>query len=192
MNRRRIGILGGTFNPVHKGHTDLARRLVTDGVVDEVWLTLSPSNPLKNDRSGASDADRQDMLREACSAIDGVKPCFIEFELPRPSYTITTLRTLADKFPDYDFKLIIGADNWLIFDRWRSPDEIINKFGVIVYPRPGYVVAPESTESVTYLADYPETDVSSTFIRNSLPGSLDLVDSAVASIIINRNLYATI
>lgn len=192
MKRKRIGIFGGTFNPVHNGHTELARRLVEEGVVDEVWFTLSPSNPLKNDRPGASDDDRQDMLRAVCSGKEGIEPCFIEFELPKPSYTINTLRKLAEKFPECDFKLIIGADNWLIFDRWRSPNEIISEFGLIVYPRPGYNVAVEPTDSVNYLDNYPETDMSSTYIRNNIPGSLNLVDSAVASIIINRNLYATI
>lgn len=193
MNRKRIGIFGGTFNPVHNAHIALARRLVAEGVVNEVWLTLSPANPLKVNRPGASDADRMDMLRAACASVSGVKPCFIEFELPRPSYTINTLGALAEKYPHYDFKLIIGADNWLIFDKWRSYQEILDKYGVIIYPRPGYQVSQViSSPSVEYLENFPETDVSSTHIRNNIPGSLSLVDPAVASIIINRNLYATI
>ncbi len=190
MKPKRIGIFGGTFNPVHNGHTDLAQRLVEDGLVDQVWLTLSPSNPLKSDRPGATDADRRDMLQAACAGLQGVEPCFIEFDLPRPSYTITTLRTLASRFPDCEFQLIIGADNWSIFNQWRSPEEIISEFGVIIYPRPGYDVEVPAAASITYLKDYPEFNISSTYIRNNLPGSLDLVSPAVASIILNRNLYA--
>lgn len=190
MKNKRIGIFGGSFNPVHNGHTDLARQLVEDGVADEVWLTLSPSNPLKAERPGATDNDRRDMLQAACSDIIGVEPCFVEFELPRPSYTLTTLRTLASRFPDYEFRLIIGADNWAIFDQWKCPAEIIGEFGVIIYPRPGFEVAPPAVASVSYLKDYPEFNISSTYIRNNIPGSLNLVAPAVASIILNRNLYA--
>lgn len=190
MKLKRIGIFGGTFNPVHNGHTDLARRLVADGLVDQVWLTLSPSNPLKAERPGATDTDRMDMLQAACKDIEGVEPCFIEFELPRPSYTITTMRELASRFPDYEFRLIIGADNWAIFSQWKSPGEIISEFGVIIYPRPGYEVEPTDSASVKYLKDYTEFNISSTCIRNNIPGSLSLVSPAVASIISNRNLYA--
>ncbi|MDE6513136.1 MAG: adenylyltransferase/cytidyltransferase family protein [Muribaculaceae bacterium] len=86
MSKRRIGVFGGTFNPVHRGHTALAKELVAGGLVDEVWLTLSPANPLKADRPGANDFQRCEMLEAACAGLGAVKPCFIEFALPRPSY----------------------------------------------------------------------------------------------------------
>lgn len=191
MSRKRIGIFGGTFNPVHPAHVELARRIVGAGVVDEVWLTLSPENPLKTDRPGATDADRRDMLIAACAEVSGVSPCFIEFDLPRPSYTIATLRALAGKYHDCDFRLIIGADNWQIFNRWRQPEDIIAEFGVIIYPRPGYEVGEPLPEGVRYLSNAGVFDVSSTEIRNDICRNLPLLTPAVADIIKQRNLYAT-
>lgn len=191
MSSRRIGIFGGTFNPIHRGHMALAQELVARGMVDQVWLTLSPANPLKADRPGAGDADRCEMLRAACAGIEGVEPCLIEFDLPRPSYTLSTLQALSRKHPDCSFRLIIGADNWLIFDRWHKPEEIIEKFGVIIYPRPGSTISGPLPANVAYLADLPELNISSTNIRNNLPESLNLVPEGVAELIEQKNLYAT-
>lgn len=181
------GIFGGTFNPVHRGHTALAQWLVDRGIVDEVLLTLSPANPLKNDRPGATDADRREMLSLACNDYRQLEPCFVEFDLPRPSFTITTLRHLAAANPDRRFKLIIGADNWQIFDRWRNPDEIIADFGVIIYPRPGFEPALPLPEGVCYLADAPVADVSSSEIRRG--ERLDMLSPRVMQYITEHHLY---
>lgn len=186
---RRIGVFGGTFNPVHQGHLDLAQWLIDRKVVSEVMLTLSPANPLKNDRPGATDTDRRTMLSLACEGIDGLTPCFVEFTMPRPSYSIATLRRIAAEHPDASICLIIGADNWLIFDKWRSWREIIEEFGVIVYPRPGYSVSDPLPEGVTYLADAPMCDVSSTEIRNAATQSSPLLPATVAAYIKAHNLY---
>ena len=115
--RETIGILGGTFNPVHIGHIVLASFLVQWKYADRVWLVLSPLNPLKQGCDILPDATRMEMLVNATRDIVGVEPCDIELSMPRPSYTINTLHKLAETYPDKDFKLIIGSDNWLIFDR---------------------------------------------------------------------------
>ena len=107
------------------------------------------------------------------------------------SYTLATLRALSETHPECSFSLIIGADNWLIFDRWHKPEEIIEDFGVIIYPRPGCRISGPLPAGVTYLPDLPELNISSTDIRNNLPESLQLVDPAVAEIIERNNLYAT-
>lgn len=179
---KRIGLFGGTFNPVHSGHVRLAQWLVDEHLVDEVWMVLSPANPLKERRKGASDNDRKTMLTLACQGLHGVKPCFVEFEMPRPSYTINTLRHLAARYPHCRFKQIVGSDNWLIFDRWREHEAIIRDFGVIVYPRPGYPCA----EAV----DAPTLDISSTQIRES--DNKEPLPPAVAEYITKHNLYAHI
>lgn len=184
----RTGIFGGTFNPVHQGHTALAHRLISDGVFDEIWLTLSPANPLKESRPGASDADRREMLTLACEGHESISPCFVEFSMPRPSYTIDTLRRLRSEYPDRQFRLIIGADNWQIFNNWRSPEEIIADFGVTIYPRPGYGVNPPLPEGVTYLAGSPVCDISSSEIRAGHHN--DLLDPKVQEYISLHNLYA--
>lgn len=179
---KRIGLFGGTFNPVHCGHMELAQWLVDNSLVDEVWMVLSPQNPLKGEHSGATDAQRREMLALACQGHPGVKPCFEEFDMPRPSYTINTLRHLAAKYPQCQFKQIVGSDNWLIFNKWREHEAIVDDFGVIVYPRPGYPCA----EAV----NAPMTDISSTQIRNTR--NLELLPPAVAQYITNHNLYADI
>lgn len=188
---KRTGIFGGTFNPVHNGHLRLAGWIVDNGVFDEVWLTLSPANPLKDDRPGATDADRQRMLVLACKDKKGLQPNFVEFDMPRPSYSISTLRKLAADYPERRFGLIIGSDNWQIFNRWRAHDEIIRDFGVTIYPRPGYEVgARPLPDGVSYLADAPVTDASSTDIRAALrSGDSTLLPPAVADYITAHNLY---
>lgn len=187
---KRIGIFGGTFNPVHKGHISLALWLVGRKAFDEVWLTLSPANPLKDARPGATDADRREMLTLACNGHAGLKPCFVEFDMPRPSYSIATLRRLAADCPDCRFSPIIGSDNWHIFHKWRSRQEIIADYGVTIYPRPGYPVEEPLPAGVTYMADAPVCDVSSTDIRRSIRnGSAGMLPDSVESYIKSHNLY---
>ncbi len=186
----RTGLFGGSFNPVHNGHIALARWLVDSGRFDEVWLMLSPENPLKANRPGASDSNRRDMLRLACAGHPTLRPCFEEFTLPRPSYTIDTLRHLAAKYPDRRFSIIIGADNWQIFSQWRCPDEIIADFGVTVYPRPGYQVPADMPQGVEFAADAPQTDISSSQIRTDLNGRSTMLPQQVAEYIKTNNLYA--
>lgn len=186
----RTGLFGGTFNPVHCGHLRLAQWLVEKRVVDEVWLTLSPLNPLKSVAEGASDADRRAMLSLACREREGIEPCFAEFELPRPSYTVDTLRYLSEKHPERAFVPVIGADNWLLFEQWRQWRTILSDYGVIVYPRPGYDIDSASTPGMTYVADAPVTDISSTQIRkNPAHSGAAMLPEAVLDYIRQNKLY---
>lgn len=192
MKRRRVGIFGGSFNPVHAGHMMVAAYVAEWTPVDEVWLSLSPANPLKHTHSGATDADRMAMLRISCSDSPRLRPCDVELSLPHPSYTIHTLRELRRRHPDTDFTLIIGADNWLCFDRWLSPQEIISDFGVMVYPRPGFDVEPAALpEGVTWV-DAPLCSLSSTFIRHAVATGHrvnHLVPAGVEEYITHNRLY---
>lgn len=165
---KRIGIFGGSFNPVHIGHIRLARYLRTCDLVDEVWLTLSPQNPLKDAETLISDEHRLAMLRLATTGISEIDVCDIELSMPRPSYTINTLELLSSRCPDCQFKLIIGSDNWLRFEQWREARRIIAEYGVIVYPRPGYEIEmPILTRNVELVAA-PMTDISSTQLRRAI------------------------
>ncbi len=182
--RRRIGIFGGSFNPVHYGHLMVATYLVSWTGLDEVWLTLSPQNPLKPDRTGADENQCLAMLSLATDGSTGLHVCDVELTMPRPSYTIDTLRHLAATRPDCEFTLIIGADNWRIFDRWRDADSIISDFGVMIYPRPDYPVDADSLPAGVTLADAPVCSLSSTFIRESL-NSGHLVEHMVPPEVLN-------
>ncbi len=193
----KIGIYSGSFNPVHEGHIALCDYLAQEGVVDEVWLIRSPLNPLKAHSADAlaPDEDRQKMLELAIAGHRGMKVCCIEDTLPRPNYSVNTLQALQKLFPGEEFYLIVGMDNWLIFDRWRAYDTILNDFHLIVYPRPGY--EPSTNEQLKDLTEHvqfveaPLYDVSSTEIREAIAREEQpkLIDPKVLNYIKNKALY---
>lgn len=190
-SNQTIGILGGSFNPVHIGHLMLASYLVQWGYVDKVWLTLSPRSPLKKDSTELiPDVKRLGMLNTAIKGAADIDVCDIELSLPTPSYTINTLEALASTYPGKKFKLIIGADNWAVFDRWRNGAKILDQFGVIVYPRPGYPV--ENHVDGMELVNAPTVNISSTFIRKALSKGRNMeyfLPSGVYKYILNHKLY---
>lgn len=197
----RIGIYSGSFNPVHVGHIALCDYLVSEGVVDEVWLIRSPLNPLKVDaaHSLAPDDDRAEMLRLSIEGHQGLRVCTIEDELPRPNYSITTFHALDERYPGNEFCLVIGADNWLVFDKWRAFDEFLSRYHLIVYPRPGYPLGwdeklrlgEDSIENALFVDDAPQCDISSTEIRRqiALGKKPALLDARVYEYIIIKGLY---
>ena len=132
---KRIGIFGGSFNPIHLGHTALAAYICELGLVDEVWLMVSPQNPLKQDLTLLDEQERLAMARLAVAPYPTLKASDFEFTLPRPSYTYHTLQALRAAYPDYAFSLIIGEDNWQCFHRWYRGEDIARETPIIVYPR---------------------------------------------------------
>ena len=169
-------VFGGSFNPVHLGHTGLASWMVVHGYADKVWLMVSPRNPLKADASLAGERLRLGWTQMACEGIAGVTASDFEFTLPRPSYTWQTLTALRRAYPGEDFALAIGADNWLCFDRWARHDWILRNFFLLVYPREGYPLyasvghsspPPPSAHGVTFMPA-PLFPISSTEIRRRL------------------------
>lgn len=181
----KVGIFGGSFDPIHYGHINLAKYVLDHTDLDEVWLMVSPLNPLKPQGYVATDEQRLEMARIAVADIPGVNVSDFEFSLPIPSYTYNTLKKLKEAYPDIDFRLIIGGDNWAHFDRWRNPQEILSEFGVIIYPRPGEKLETSLHSSLstlpsplfTFLIDVPLMPVSSTQLRALLnsDSSKDLV-----------------
>lgn len=163
----KVGIYSGSFNPVHIGHIALVDYIIEKGIVDEIWLIRSPQNPLKASNTLLSDDHRAMMLQLAIEGHRGLKICKIEDDLPKPNYTINTLRALQAENPDTEFHLIIGADNWDIFDKWRDWEVILSDYHLIIYPRPGStspVVDKEKYPNVQ-VVDAPQYDISSTEIR---------------------------
>lgn len=132
---KRIGLFGGSFNPIHLGHTALAAYVCEQGLVDEVWLMVSPQNPLKQDLTQLDEGQRLHMARLAVAPYPMLKACDFEFTLPRPSYTYHTLQALREAYPDCEFSLIIGEDNWNNFHRWYRGEDIARETPIIVYPR---------------------------------------------------------
>lgn len=171
--RKIIGVLGGSFNPVHTGHIGLAEWIACHGGVDGVWLSLSPASPFKRHDSMLPDALRLAMLREAVKDCDHLRVTDVELSLPHPSYTADALAALSRLHPDKDFRLIIGGDNLAAFDRWRRWEEIVGHYGLVVYPRPGYpfefpAFLMPHCDNITVLEACPSFDISSTEIRRRL------------------------
>lgn len=186
-----IGILGGSFNPVHIGHIMVASYLTQWKIVDRVWLTLSPRNPLKSSDSLLSDLQRLAMLRIACKNLPGIEICDIELSMPRPSFTINTLKVLTKRYPSMRFKLIIGSDNWNNFDKWRDYEEILDDYGVIVYPRPGKPITNTLADGME-LVQSPSINLSSTFIRAAIEKGRNVsafLPAGVYDYITANNLY---
>ena len=175
MERKTIGVYGGSFNPIHMGHVTLARQLLEKHLLDEVWLMVSPLNPLKAD-SGQLLPD-EIRLRLAQRAVDGergLRVCDLEFHLPRPSYTWNTLQVLRERYPLVDWVLLIGSDNWRVFPNWYHHEDILRTFRLLVYPRKGTEIIPESLPKGVTLAPTPLIDISSTQIRQRVLSGLSI------------------
>jgi nicotinate-nucleotide adenylyltransferase len=187
-----IGLLGGSFNPVHIGHMMLASYLQQYAGFDEVWLMLSPLNPLKvNSTELIPDVYRLKMLDMALGDTKGLRVNDIELSMPRPSYTINTLRYLSKRYPQHSFKVIIGADNWKIFQQWKDAEDILSDYGVVVYPRPGYPMGTVYDDRVEVI-NAPVADISSTFIRKGIARGKDMtyfLPSGVYEYIKTNRLY---
>lgn len=187
----RTGIFGGSFNPIHIGHLALANYLCENDYIDELWFLVSPQNPFKQNEKLLDDKTRLRMVNAAVRGYGRFYVSDFEFSLPKPSYTINTLNKLSETYTDRDFYLIIGADNWAAFDRWKSPEEIISKHHVLVYPRLGYDI-PEMLPQNVRAVDSPLIEVSSTFIRESISQGKDVryfLHPAVYEIIKKESLY---
>ena len=190
----KIGIFGGSFNPIHSGHAIIAHHIISSGAVDRLWLMVSPVNPLKVGlEQQVADTDRLRMVEMVTRPLENVETSAFEFTMPKPSYTIDTLNALQAKFPDDEFYLVTGADNWAIFDRWRNSEEILAKYHLLVYPRLGYdVVIPEELRDRVTLVDAPIIELSSTAVRERLAQGLSAryyVPDEVLSYIERKGLY---
>lgn len=169
----KIGIYGGSFNPVHFGHVGLAKWVVEHTDLDELWLMVSPNNPLKAADSLAPEEERLAAVCEAVKDIPGLVASDFEFSLPRPSYTANTLRALQKAYPEHEFTLVIGEDNIAIFNQWKDYKYILSNFRVFVYPRHGSEKSTKfksqilSEKNVFFLTEAPYFDISSTEIRLS-------------------------
>lgn len=173
-NPIRTGIFGGTFNPIHLGHLALANYLCEENWVDELWFLITPQNPFKQEQTLLDNHLRMKMVEAAIADYPRFKASDFEFTLPRPSYTVTTLQKLSETYPDREFVLIIGADNWAAFDKWKSPEEIFRNHRILVYPRPGYEINPHELPAQVKAVNTPLLEISSTFIRESIASGKDI------------------
>lgn len=179
---KRIAVFGGSFNPVHYGHVGVARRVMEENLADEVWLTVSPRNPLKEQSGLLDERLRLELVRLAVADVPGAEASDFEFALPRPSYSWQTLAALTEAYPEASFSLVIGSDNWLLFPKWAHYEEILDRYSLIVYPRPGFSVRASSLPDNVRLLDAPLFPWSSTDIRNRLRQGGDVSDMVPPSV----------
>ncbi len=171
---KRIGLYFGTFNPVHVGHLIIANHIVENTPLDEVWFVVSPHNPHKKKASLLEDYHRLNLVKEAIEDNDRLRASDIEFKLPQPSYTSTTLAYLQEKYPKKDFTLIMGEDNLRSLHKWKNFETIIEHHKIIVYPRhqtiqeQSLVEPTVDTDKIAVLKDVPFMDISASFIRKAI------------------------
>ena len=190
MNKIPTIIFGGSFDPVHVGHLALASEACNRGLASEVWFMLSPLNPHKVGRKISAEDVRLRMLQLAVAGDARFKASSFELSLPRPSYTVNTLMALEEAFPNREFILLIGADNWEKFDKWYKWETILSRYKIVVYPR-GDEEKPTLPAGVEWLAA-ELYDVSSTMVRGAVATGGDIsrmVPPAVAQFIKENNLY---
>ena len=174
MCKTKIGLFFGSFNPVHNGHLMLANYIVEYTDLDSIWFVVSPQNPFKDKESLLQDRHRFDMLEMAVGNDSRFEVCDIEFNMPKPSYTIDTLTRLSELYPETEFHLICGMDNLVNFKKWKNAQEILDNYHLLVYPRKGYEGGDLMNHKSVRIIDAPEIEISSTFIRNAVAENKDV------------------
>jgi nicotinate-nucleotide adenylyltransferase len=166
---KKIGLFFGSFNPIHTGHLIISEYMADSTDLDQVWLVVSPHNPLKTRASLANDFDRLHMVQLAIDDNLKLRASNIEFSLSKPSYTIDTMAYLHEKYPEHLFSLIMGSDNLQTINKWKNYNLLLERYTIHIYNRPGSenLVAPENAADVRF-HHVPLLDISSTFIRQRI------------------------
>ena len=165
-----IGLYFGTFNPIHVGHLTIANHLAEHSDLDQVWFVVTPQNPFKKKSTLLDNHQRLEMVYRATKDYDKLRPSDIEFGLKQPNYTIDTLTYLHEKFPDYEFSLIMGEDNLKSFHKWKNYELILKHHSIYVYPRlsQGKIENQFNNHPKILNVSAPIMELSSTFIRKEI------------------------
>ncbi|OGX89892.1 nicotinate (nicotinamide) nucleotide adenylyltransferase [Hymenobacter coccineus] len=165
---RRVGLLFGSFNPVHTGHLILAEHFATRTNLAAVWLVVTPHNPFKAASGLLPEADRLHWVELAIAGNPRLRAEAIEFELPRPNYTIATLDALRLRHPGTEFVLLMGADNLLGVPQWHNASRMLAETDIYVYPRPGAPMPDMAAFPRVQVLEAPLLNISGTYIRECL------------------------
>jgi len=193
MSKEKLGLFFGTFDPIHNGHLRIAKYITEEKLADKVWLVVTPENPIKVGSKISSFNHRFNMAKIATENYDNIIPSDLEVNLKKPNYTIDTLEYISNKLKHIEFSLIIGEDNYKIFDTWKDYKKIINKYKIFIYPRKGtlnenlHII----NENTMYIGG-PRIDLSSTNIRKIVSNNSDpkdLISNKVMEYINSNKLY---
>jgi len=188
----KTGLFFGSFNPIHIGHLIIANYMATFGGLNEVWLVVSPHNPLKLKSGLANMYDRLEMARLATENAPQINVSDVEFKLPQPSYTVDTLAHLHERYPEKEFVLIMGADNLVSLKKWKNYEVLLKNYQIYVYPRPGAEVSEWENHPAITFTDTPQMEISSTFVRKAIKENKNIqffVPDSVLEFIDQRSMY---
>lgn len=195
----KIGLYFGTFNPIHIGHLIIANHMAEHADLDQIWMVVTPHNPLKKKDTLLKDAIRLELVYLATENYPKIKPSDIEFKLPQPSYTVNTLAYIQEKYPNNEFSLIMGEDNLKSFHKWKNYEVILQNHDIYVYPRldAKNTLAEVKKDTLEnhfkiHFIDAPVVEISATFIREAIKKNINiqpLLPIKVWEYIDHNNLY---
>lgn len=169
----KIGLYFGSFNPVHHGHLIIANHVVQETDLQQVWFVISPQNPFKQSHSLLNEYHRLHLVQLAIEGEKNLKATDIEFRLPKPSYSVTTLQYLEEKYPEHQFSIILGSDSLQNLDKWKNAEVIMSRYSIYVYKRAGFDVREDLPINKIVL-DAPLLQISSTRIRESIKKGMSI------------------
>ena len=180
QSNKKTGLFFGSFNPVHIGHMAIANYMVEFTSLGQVWFVVSRQNPLKDKIGLLPEYHRLELVNLAIGDDLRFRASNIEFKLPEPSYTINTLTYLGEKYPEREFALIMGADNFVTLPKWKNYREIIDHYVIYIYPRPG-ISLPENLlasyiekGAKIEITNTPLMEISSSFIRSAIKAGKEI------------------
>jgi nicotinate-nucleotide adenylyltransferase len=165
--QKKIGLYFGSFNPVHTGHLIIASHLANNTDLKEVWFVVSPQNPFKKETGLLNERHRISLVKLAIEDEQSLKASDVEFKLPKPSYTIDTLIYLSEKYPEYEFSVIMGSDGFQNIEKWKNYEQIINNYSIYIYMRPGFEVTNKYGDNIIQVKA-PLLEISATEIRKNI------------------------
>ena len=173
----KIGLYFGTFNPIHVGHLIIANHMAENSELDQIWMVVTPHNPLKKKNTLLADHHRLEMVHLATKGFPKIQPSDIEFKLPQPNYTVNTLAHLFEKFPQHEFSLIMGEDNLNSLHKWKNYEEILKNHHIYVYPRLNSEILDHQfvNHKKIHKIEAPIVELSSTFIRENIKNGKNIV-----------------
>jgi nicotinate-nucleotide adenylyltransferase len=191
-SNQKIGLFFGSFNPIHMGHMIIANIMAENTDLNKVWFVVSPQNPFKPAKGLLHEFDRYDLIKAAIADNYKLEVSDVEFHLPKPSYTIDTLAVLSEKHPTKTFKIIIGEDNLMSFEKWKNHEQILDNYGLYVYPRPHVTNSDLKRHTNVKMVEAPLLDISATYIRQCLKDNKSvryLVPEPVEQMLKLRDFY---
>lgn len=186
-----IGLYFGSFNPIHTGHLIIANHILNETSLQRIWFVISPQNPFKTSASLLNEYERLYLVQKAIEKDDRLKAVDIEFNLPKPSYTVETMAYLKEKYPAHSFHIIMGSDSFQNFPKWKNAKVIAANYPIIIYKRPQFEI-DNGLSAQIQIMDAPLLEISATYIRGLIKAGKSikyLVPPAIEEELMTNTFY---